>query len=307
MFIEGFPMSERRRIYRTARNAQTSQIITEFFDGLGKRVFIRSELVRLIDKNREQWALVQNVSSDEVMDDFIESLPLRRFTLVSGNYTNEFQRYAWRDPDPLEVAASIRAPKSYLCHSSALFMHKLVDCLPRELCVNYEQSDKPKPSGRLSQEALDRAFRGKQRQSAFTFRYEKCQIVVLSGKCTAGLEVREMAVTTGAKVRVTSLERTLIDATVRPGYAGGIAIVLEAYRRAREALAVSRLIDTLRKLDHVYPYHQAIGFYMERAGFPAKQLAPLKALGMDWDFYLGHSMRNPAFNGEWRIHHPKGL
>ena len=52
--IEGFPMSERRRIYRKARNAHTPRTIAEFFDGLGKRVFIRSELVRLIDKNREQ-------------------------------------------------------------------------------------------------------------------------------------------------------------------------------------------------------------------------------------------------------------
>ena len=169
-------MTERRLIYRTARNAHTSRTITEFFDGLGNRVFIRSELVRLIDKNREQWALVQNASSDEIIDDFIQSLPLRRFVLVSGNYTNEFQRYAWRDPDPLEVAASIRAPKSYLCHSSALFMHKLVDHLPRELYVNYEQSHKPKPSGGLTQEALDRAFRGKQRQSAFAFPYEQCHI-----------------------------------------------------------------------------------------------------------------------------------
>lgn len=300
-------MTERRLIYRTALNAHTSRTITETFDGLGKRVFIKSELVRLIDKNREQWALVQSASSEEIIDDFIESLPLRRFVLVSGNYINEFQRYAWRDPDPLEVAASIRAPKSYLCHSSALFMHKLVDHLPRELCVNYEQSDKPKPPGGLSQEALDRAFRGTQRQSAFSFHYEQYQIVVLSGKHTGGLEVREMPLATGAKVRVTSLERTLIDATVRPGYAGGVASVLEAYRRAREELTVSRLVDTLRKLDHVYPYHQAIGFYMERAGFPTKQLASLKNLGTTWDFYLAHSIRNPAFNHHWRIHHPKDL
>jgi predicted transcriptional regulator of viral defense system len=305
--LEDSPVNERRRIYRTARTAHTSRTITEFFDGLGKRVFIRSELVRLIEKNREQWAVVQNASFDEIIDDFTESLPLRRFVLASGNYTNEFQRYAWRDPDPLEVAASIRAPNSYLCHSSALFMHKLMDHVPHELCVNYEQTEKPRPSGGLTQETLDRAFRGKQRQSAFSFRYEKYQIIVLSGKHTAGLEVREMSVPTGAKVRVTSLERTLIDATVRPGYAGGVATVLEAYRRAREAITVSRLIDTLRKLDHVHPYHQAIGFYMERAGFPAKQLAPLKALGTEWDFYLAHSIRNSAFNHQWRIHHPKDM
>ena len=158
-------MNERRPIYRTARNAHTSRTIAEFFDSLGKRVFLRSELVRLIDKNREPWSLVQNASSDEIIADFIESLPLGRFVLASNKYTNEFERYAWRDPDPLEVAASIRAPNSYLCHSSALFMHKLVDRVPRELCVNYEQSTKPKPSGGLTQEALDRAFRGKQRQS----------------------------------------------------------------------------------------------------------------------------------------------
>jgi hypothetical protein len=186
-------------------------------------------------------------------------------------------------------------------------MHKLVDHLPRELCVNYEQSGKPKPSGGLTQEALNRAFRGKQRQSAFTFQYEDCHIVVLSGKHTGGLEVREIPLATGTKVRVTTLERTLIDATVRPGYAGDVASVLEAYRRAHGQFSVPKLVDTLKELDHVYPFHQAIGFYMERAGFVAKQLALLKALGTNWDFYLAHGLRNPVFNREWRIHHPKNL
>jgi hypothetical protein len=186
-------------------------------------------------------------------------------------------------------------------------MHKLVDLVPRELCVNYEQSDKPRAGSGLTQESLDRAFRGKQRESAFTFRYGEHQIVVLSGKHTGGLDVREMPLTLGAKVRVTSLERTLIDATVRPGYAGGVESVLEAYRRAREWLRVSTVIDILTKLDYVYPYHQAIGLYLERAGLSAKSLAPLKALGLDWDFYLAHDMCNPIFNRNWRIHHPKGL
>jgi hypothetical protein len=305
--MKGSSLNGRRHIYRTARNASTSRTITEFFDSLGKRVFLRSELVRLIYRNREQWALTQDASDAEILDDFSESMPLRHFVLTSGNYTNEFSRYAWRDPDPLEVAASIRAPKSYLCHSSALYMHKLVDHLPRDLCVNYEQSDKPQASDGLTQERLDRAFRGKQRQSAFTFRYEKHQIAVLSGKYTGGLEVSEMPLATRAKVRVTSLERTLIDVTVRPSYAGGVECVLESYRRARERLTISGLVDTLAELKYVYPYHQAIGFYMERAGFPTRQLAPLRALRTDWDFYLAHNIRNPAFNRNWRIYHPRGL
>jgi hypothetical protein len=147
----------------------------------------------------------------------------------------------------------------------------------------------------------------KQRQSAFIFRYKEHEIVVFSGKHTRGPEVRALPLATGAKVRVTSLERTLIDVTVRPRYAGGVAHVLEAYRRARHDVSVPNLIATLQKLDHVYPYHQAIGFYMERAGFPSKHFARLKELGMNWDFYLAHDMRTTAFDAGWRLHHPKGL
>jgi hypothetical protein len=30
----------------------------------------------------------------------------------------------------------------------------------------------------------------------------------------------------------------------------------------------------------------------------AKLLSPLKALGMNWDFYLAHNIRNPVINRE---------
>lgn len=276
-------------------------------DDSGKRIFTRQELIRLVEKHREQWYLLESASPHEIVNDFLKAIPLRRFVLESSAYTQEFPRYLWREPDPLEVAASIRTPKSYLCHSSALFMHKLLDRLPKQLCVNYEQSAKPKPSGGLTQASIDRAFQGKQRESAFIFRYKENEIVVLSGKCTRGLEVLELPVATGAKVRVTSLERTLIDVTVRPRYAGGVEHVLEAYRRARNKISIPQLIATLQKLDHVYPYHQAIGYYLERAGFPSKQFSRLRELGMDWDFCLAHNMRSTAFDTGWRLHHPKGL
>jgi hypothetical protein len=86
------------------------------------------------------------------------------------------------------------------------------------------------------------------------------------------------------KVRETSLERTLIDVTVRPGYAGGIEGVLNAYRRALDAISVSRPVNILKQLDYVYPYHQAVGFYMERAGFQDKQLSHVQSAGFEPGF-----------------------
>ena len=106
---------------------------------------------------------------------------------------------------------------------------------------------------------------------------------------------------------MTSIERTLIDVAVRPAYAGGIENVLEAYRRAQGLVSVDKVIATLQRLDHVYPYHQAIGFYMERAGYPHGYLAQLKALGLDLDFYLAHGIHRTNYNKDWRLHHPSGL
>lgn len=94
---------------------------------------------------------------------------------------------------------------------------------------------------------------------------------------------------------------------VRPSYAGGVSQVLAAYGAAKTKLSVNLLIKMLKKLDYLYPYHQAIGFYMSRAGYPAGHYEKLQKLSVKFDFYLAHNMAATAYDPDWRLHYPKGL
>jgi hypothetical protein len=208
--------------------------------------------------------------------------------------------------DIFELAMSLR-PKSYLSHASALFWHGLVGQIPAVVTVNQEQSPKGSHHTIASQEAIDRAFSRQQRATNYRFVCDAAEIAILNGKGTGRYGVQQLNGPTGRILEVTGLERTLVDIVVRPTYAGGVKIVSEAYRRAKDRLTIAKLIKTLHALDYVYPYHQAIGFWLQRAGIPPQRLEPLKKLGMQHKFYVDHGMVNPAYDENWGVYYPREL
>lgn len=294
------------RISKAARVKEAQEKIVAVLDNDGRRVFAQQDLVKLLQRHREDWWILSGTTTNNFLSYLEEELTLRRVTLQGSTHAQKFIRYLWRDPSPLEIASSLRS-NAYLCHSSAVFVHGLTEQLPRVLYVNYEQSVKPRPTVELTQAGLDRAFRGKQRESTFAFEHEGFKFILLSGKNTKNLEVQTIALPAGGRVAVTSLERTLVDIAVRPTYAGGVYQVLDAYRTAKDQTSVGKLVAILKKLDYIYPYHQAIGFYLERAGLGEKQTERLRELGLDYKFYLAHGMKDLDFSARWQLFHPKGM
>ena len=279
--------------------------IVKSFDENPKRVYTKSDLAKILSSNRTFWRLTQSTTVDYFINFQTDTSRLRPVTLASASYAG-FVRYAWGEVSSYQVALSVR-PRSYLSHGTAISLHSLTDQVPKTIYVNQEQSPKPLPSGELTQSAIDRAFSNQQRRSGYVLEYEQWRIVLLSGKNTGNLGVVKIVGPLHEQLDVTSVERTLIDIAVRPIYAGGVFQVLEAYRSARDRVSVNTLVAILKKLNYVYPYHQIIGFYMQRAGYEEKRYGRLKKLGLNFDFYLTYGMKAPEFDRQWRLHHPKGL
>jgi predicted transcriptional regulator of viral defense system len=184
-------------------------------------------------------------------------------------------------------------------------LHGLMKLPLKTIYLNAEQSAKSQDASSLNQRGIDLAFSGRQRRSKLIYRHADISVVMIAGKNSDRLGVEEVVLPGAGPLQVTNLERTLIDIVVRPAYAGGISNVVKAYSAAKDRMSVDHLISTLETLDYVYPYHQAIGFLMQKVGHPEGTLSKLRSIGLNYDFYLTHEMKETAYSKEWRLHYPK--
>jgi hypothetical protein len=279
--------------------------ITKFFNSLPQRVFSEQQLFEVLRQQRHRWKIADRVRVGEFLEFLLGTGGLRLAHLRSARY-EAMTRYIWGEYSPHELAASLRAG-SYLSHGSALFLLGLARNEQNVIYVNREQSAKAAPRSVLTQESVDRAFAREARRSNLILSYERRDFVLLSGKNTNRHGVGAVKGPAGQLLPVTNLTRTLIDITVRPEYAGGPASVLAAYREARGRVIVANLVDMLAALDYAYPFHQAIGFYMARAGYSSDTIRVLRSSGLSLDFYLAHGLIGKGYDPEWRIFYPRDL
>ena len=281
--------------------------IEDYFDNHVSSILKLTEIQSVLSSNRDFWRLAQRTNTQQFIKFLIENSKLKKLNFPFP-YRAEI-RYVWGDVPLLEVLLTLKKD-AYFSHYTAVRMHGLSEQVSHTVYLNHEQRPQPQNS-HLEQGRIDAAFSRKPRISQNSIELEDMRVCMINGMFTNQLGVISDLVSynenSKIKVRLTNLERTLIDITVRPAYSGGLFEVQKAFRLAKDNLSVNTLAAMLQKMKFVYPYHQAIGYYLENSGYKSIQLDLLRRFPMEHDFYLGHNMGETEYVKEWRLHVPKGF
>jgi predicted transcriptional regulator of viral defense system len=271
-----------------------------------------ADLRSLVRSSRQDWQAPASLADSKIASELTKHGAVRVAAVDRGvqhgapTSSRPVLRYLIGPATEYSVALSLRKG-SYLSHASAVYAHGLSLQLPQTVYVNREQSPKPRPKGGLTQAAIDRAFQNKPRTSNYYFAYQGKKLLLLSGKSSGRYGVEPVELPTGEVLDTTNLERTLVDITVRPTYAGGVLEVLKVFREAATNVSLPALLSTLQRLDYIYPYHQAMGFYLQRAGFSNKELKGFRELGINYAFYLANHIVRPEYDADWRLYYPREI
>lgn len=283
--------------------------ILRHFDGLPARIFKPADLASILVEQRGFWRLAQSTTTDTFIDFLVRTGRLKAYHF---NFpSRQLDLYTWGHAPLLEILLTLR-PRSFLSHYTAVRVHGLTEQVPKNIYVTHEPAEiSARRSSALTQQAIDAAFQKPERITQEVALLGESRICMINGVGTDQLGVTDMQTLDdsgeGARVRVTTLERTLLDITVRPGYAGGVAEVLQAFREARDKASANRLLAMLQRLGYVYPYHQALGFYLERAGYNATVLEAFREMPQPFRFYLTHGMGETDYVPKWNLCIPRGL
>lgn len=270
-----------------------------------QKIYKSADLSDIFSDLMDQGKLPKGLSVANFINKILDNTDLREVNLPFPNRTEK--RYVLNDYSIYGLAISLRKG-AYFSHLSAAYLNGFLSESPREIYINYEQTPKPLPKQTLVQENIDKAYKNSPRETKTKVNFENYAISILNGKYTNQLGVINIPTPQGEILRVTDVNRTLIDLVVRPIYSGGVANVIRIYKKASNSLSIPKLIDLLSKLKYIYPYHQNLGFYLERTGvFKKKDLECIKKIGIEYEFYLTHDIQKLKYSSEWHIYYPEEL
>lgn len=269
------------------------------------------EVAEVFNQNREFWRLTKSTSLASFIRFMTEKTPLKaeRFPFPQREVTG----FVWGDRPLLEVLLGL-VDNSFYSHYTAVRIHGLTEQVPKTIFFNHEKSSQPTgpTEAPYEQATIDSAFTRPPRASKNEIEVGGLRVVFLQSANHDSIGITSGVVNLGGgsplRLRYTNLERTLIDIAVRPFYAGGVFEVAKAFENAKDLkISVNTMASVLKRMKFGYPYHQAIGYYLERAKFSSSRVDLFRKMPMERDFYLTHQMGKTRYVPAWRLYVPEGF
>ena len=290
------------RINRYQVMQVSKPLISKYFKQLKEKIYTPEDIQKIFNSNREEWRLLRSTKIGDFIKFIIENKLVKEIAIQMPNNTAK-KRYIQEKVSIYKVALSIDT-NTFLSHYTALYLHNLTDNIIKDIYTNKELTKKTVRVNKLIQENIDRAFSRPMRVSRQAASSGEYRIFLLNSKNFEKLGVIDFK-KDGEVIYLTNIERTLIDAAVRPNYSGGVTEVLNAFKKAKGKFSVNKLKAMLKKMDYIYPYHQIIGFYLEKAGYEERLIKLFEDFEIKYNFYLTYRMKQKDFNDRWKLFFPK--
>lgn len=279
-------------------------LIEADLDALPSGVLREEDFEDLLANRRTDWGLGRFESTATVLSALMGPNRLQHEEVTFARLSLHF--LVWRHASPYELPWALSG-HAYLSHYTALMVHDLTDNRPKTVYLANPRPPRRRERPLLDQDVVDRAMRATPRLTSNRGEWHGHEIVLVESEVPAGLTVAETIAFAGREIRVATLERTLFDAVVRPEYCGGIAYLPEIFRRAVGRLSINRLLRLLRGLNTGFPYHNVMGFLLERAGYEPKLLRQLHRLeDHGRRFFVARGEPDTmAFDSAWQVFYPR--
>lgn len=201
--------------------------------------------------------------------------------------------------------------RCYVSHYTALYWNELVGQKPKDYYLTREISSRnPQHTKDYDQDRIRQAFLKTPRHTSqyAAYRGTKLYLVEKQDLGEIGVTTKDIQLKTHSiQLRLTNIERTLIDAVISPHYSGGILTVINAYAKAK--INTRDLYDIYQRYNPYYPYWQSIGLILENV--KGAQFAS------DWksyfdtrtfvDFYIDRQVRSDwNYSEQWKVYYPMG-
>jgi hypothetical protein len=271
------------------------------------KAYTTFDLTKIFQDKRDEWNIADYRNQYHFMKYLEDSNILKNIKLKHQSSAVIKQIYEEPDATLFNIALTIKKD-GYLSNYTAMQIHQLTLQIPKSIYVSYGKGHSypiDRNDIKLEQSSIDLAFSKAQRITSESYKSEldNTRFYFIQ---KAYIE-QNVGITFQNGYYHTDLERTLIDIAIRPAYSGGVFEVLEAFEIARDIVDIEKINEYLEKLNYIYPYHQLIGFYMDKAGYNKKIIDDIFLKNIVYNFYLTYNMSNKEFDTKWKIYFPKGF